>query len=464
MRSRPLLIFTATLLALFLFSPASLLDSRARSQVKRETSDQPASSRRQKLINSQEGQKIADLFRKANQAFLKEDYRAGAALLEPAYLINPKDDLIINLLAEAYVAAGDRVAGLRWLQRLQAVSPCFFHMPENSASVLDAKAYEKLSHAAKANDRSTHRSTIAFTLPEIDLIPEGIAYDPVDRAFFLSSLHKRKIVRVRLHANRGPMIEDFTVQGQDGLYSTLGMKVDAARRILWVCSTAESFMKGYSDADAGKAALFKYDLRTRKLIRKYELGPKPAHLLNDLALNGQGDVFVTDTMSGEIFILQREKDALEVFIPTGTFYAPNGIAISDDGRKLFVSDVPWGVYVVDVTTKRSEWLPQTTGISPSGSDGLYFYDNSLIGIINIVSERNGRIARFYLDRSAPAITRATVLDCNHPVYQWPTTGVVVGDSFFYIANSQYGSFDEKRSLAEMNLHKVVVMRVKLSAS
>src|ERR1041384_3535519 len=118
MRSRPLLIFTATLLALFLLSPASLLDSHARSQVKRETTDQPA-LRRQKLINSQEGQKIAELFRKANQAFLKEDYRAGAALLEPAYLINPKDDLNINFLAEAYVAAGDRVAGLRWLQRVK---------------------------------------------------------------------------------------------------------------------------------------------------------------------------------------------------------------------------------------------------------------------------------------------------------------------------------------------------------
>jgi hypothetical protein len=56
-----------------------------------------------------------------------------------------------------------------------------------------------------------------------------------------------------------------------------------------------------------------------------------------------------------------------------------------------------------------------------------------------------------------------VLDCNHPIYQWPTTGVVVGDAFFYVANSQYGSFDQKRSLAEMNLHKVVVMRVKLPA-
>jgi sugar lactone lactonase YvrE len=70
------------------------------------------------------------------------------------------------------------------------------------------------------------------------------------------------------------------------------------------------------------------------MIRKYELGPKPAHLLNDLALNAHGDVFVTDTVSGEIFTVSTDKDALEVFIPNGTFSAANGIAISDDGRKL----------------------------------------------------------------------------------------------------------------------------------
>jgi sugar lactone lactonase YvrE len=221
-------------------------------------------------------------------------------------------------------------------------------------------------------------------------------------------------------------------------------------------------MKEYSEADAGKAALYKYDLKTRKLIRKYELGPNPRHLLNDLALNAEGDVFVTDTATGEIFTVRREKDELEIFIPAGRFDSPNGIAISNDGRKLFISDVPWGVYVFDLKTKRSERLSQSVGISPSGSDGLYFYDNSLIGIINIVSERNGRVARFYLDGSAKAVRHAAVLDCNHRLYQWPTTGVVVGNSFFYIANSQYGSFNsEQRTFPQESLRKVAVMRLKL---
>ena len=415
-----------------------------------------------KYVNAQQGEKIAGAFRTANIAFEKEDYKAGAESLKLAYALNPEDDLIINFIAESYAMVGDQSALSMWLRRLLKVSPCFFHFPETAASVLSSKEYKEIARTAKAKATGGHASTLAFMLSETDLIPEGIAYDPLDKVFFLSSLHKRKIVRVRTRTRRPPIVEDFVSEGQDGLYSTLGMKVDAARRILWVCSSAESFMKDYSEADAGKAALFKYDLNTRKLIRKYELGPNPRHLLNDVALNAAGDVFVTDTVSGEIFTVRREKDELEIFIPAGRFQSPNGLAISNDGRKLFVSEIPLGVYSVDLKTKQSERLPQNVGISPSGSDGLYFYDNSLIGIINIVSERNGRVARFYLDGSTRAVTHSAVLDCNHPLYQWPTTGVVVGNSFFYIANSQYGSFNgEQGTFPQKSLHQVAVMKLKL---
>ena len=451
-------LLTATL-ASFVFLPASRFNSRNGAQAE---SQQRAPAKQKKYVDKQASERISAGFRKANEAFEKEDYKAGAEILKTVYSINPEDDLIINFIAESYAMVGDDASLLLWLRRLLAVSPCFFHFPENRPSIVKSREYRKLAQLAAKGIRP-HASEVAFMLGEKDLIPEGIAYDPLDQVFFLSSLHKRKIVRVRPRtANQPAIVEDFTSQGQDGLYSTLGMKVDAERRVLWVCSAAESFMMRYSEADAGKAALFKYDLSTRRLIRKYEIGPNPPHLLNDLALNAEGDVFITDIASGEIFTVLHDKDVLEVFIPSGRFTAPNGIAISSERGKLFISDMPFGVYVVDLKTKLSARLPQSVGIAPSGSDGLYFYKNSLIGIVNIVSERAGRVARFYLDDSAESITRGAVLDCNHPVYQWPTTGVVVGDSLFYIANSQYGSFDnEHRTFPRSKLRKVVVMKLKL---
>src|SRR5436190_9178087 len=335
MRSIPLLLLTATVTSLLLSSGAGLR-SPATSQVRNGESKQPAPPKRKRFVNAQEGELISDSFRKANEAFNREDFKAGREILKTAYLINPEDDLIINFLAESSVMVDDRAATLMWLRRLLTVSPCFFHFPEDVASLLKPRELRDLALAAKAKEAGIHRSKIAFTLSEKDLFPEGIAYDPLDKAFFLSSLHKRKIVRVRLRKQRTSIVEDFTSEGQDGLYSTLGMKVDAERRILWVCSSAESFMKHYSESDAGKAALFKYDLNTRKLIRKYEVGPNPRRLLNDITLNAKGDVFVTDTASGEIFTVRQEKDELETFIPTGTFQGPNGITISDDGETLFI--------------------------------------------------------------------------------------------------------------------------------
>jgi hypothetical protein len=56
-------------------------------------------------------------------------------------------------------------------------------------------------------------STRAFALKERDLAPEGIAYDPVDRKFYMSSVSKRKIVCV----SGGGIITDFKRPEQDGL-------------------------------------------------------------------------------------------------------------------------------------------------------------------------------------------------------------------------------------------------------
>src|SRR6185369_3131956 len=345
-------LLTATL-ASFVFLPASRFNSRNGAQAE---SQQRAPAKQKKYVDKQESERISAGFRKANEAFEKEDYKAGAEILKTVYSINPEDDLIINFIAESYAMVGDDESLLLWLRRLLAVSPCFFHFPENRPSIVKSREYRKLAQLAAKGIRP-HASEVAFMLAEKDLIPEGIAYDPLDQVFFLSSLHKRKIVRVRPRtANQPPIVEDFTSQGQDGLYSTLGMKVDAERRVLWVCSSAESFMSAYSEADAGKAALFKYDLKTRRLIRKYEIGPNPPHLLNDLALNAEGDVFITDIASGEIFTVLHDKDVLEVFIPSGRFTAPNGIAISSEVGKLFISDMPFGVYVVDVKTKLSARL------------------------------------------------------------------------------------------------------------
>jgi len=42
----------------------------------------------------------------------------------------------------------------------------------------------------------TQSVEVAFRISEKDLIPEGIAYDATSRSFFVSSIHKNKIIRI----------------------------------------------------------------------------------------------------------------------------------------------------------------------------------------------------------------------------------------------------------------------------
>ena len=61
------------------------------------------------------------------------------------------------------------------------------------------------------------RSTTTFVLKERDLAPEGIAYDPIGRNFYISSVSKRKIVVV----GEDGVARDFKEPRQDGLECAL---------------------------------------------------------------------------------------------------------------------------------------------------------------------------------------------------------------------------------------------------
>ena len=49
------------------------------------------------------------------------------------------------------------------------------------------------------------------------------------------------------------------------------MRVDPARRVLWVCTASHQQMMGFKESENGMTGIFKYDLRSKKLIRKYLL-------------------------------------------------------------------------------------------------------------------------------------------------------------------------------------------------
>jgi hypothetical protein len=301
-------------------------------------------------------------------------------------------------------------------------------------------------------------SQVAFKIADPDFIPEGIAYDPETRTFFVGSTFKRKIVAV----NAAGKVRDFTKEGQDGMFGVVGLRVDVKRRVLWaISSNAGDTMpaRGLDKSCLGCSIVARYDIASGKLLKKYSLASVPApHFLNDLAISPSGDVFITDTMTGDLYRITRAKDALERWIGVGPQVFPNGIDITPDGRTLFVATGA-GIRKVDIAQGTIAPISRNLGTI----DGLYFFRGSLIAIQPFDEFR--KVARYHLSQGHDAITNTETLEASHPMFKQPTTGVIVGSDFYYIANAQLqfframyrdGSYD--RSL----LADVVVLRVRLS--
>lgn len=278
------------------------------------------------------------------------------------------------------------------------------------------------------------RGNVAFSINQPDLVPEGIAYDPVTRTFFVSSTYRRKIVAV------GPdgRARDFTGEAHEGLLGVVGMKVDAERRLLWAASGDAGRnmpMKGMKPSGEGSSSLHKYDLRTGKLVKKFVLAGRDKHFLNDLVVDARGNVYVTDSPTGMLHMVRAGGERLETFLPANSLPWPNGIAISDDQRTLYVATR--GAYrSVDIASRVVRTLSTSTPVGPT--DGLVYHRGSLVAI---QPWEQGRVVeRYILSPSGDRIVRSQVLVADHPEHSQPTTGVVVDGTLYYVANSQLQLF------------------------
>lgn len=332
-----------------------------------------------------------------------------------------------------------------------------FPVAENSDfdSLKDTTKFKSLLKKFTTNKAPTNNSKIAFTIPEMDLIPEGIIYNPKTGTFYVTSVYKRKIISI----NREGKIADFISEKQDGFWGGVGMKVDIPRQILWANSGSGQQMKDYQKEGYGLTGTFKYNLTTKKLIKKYVPPKDVPHLFNDLVLRSNGDVFVMDTLSGAIYTIPAKKDELELFIQPGRFLYPNGIAKSDDQVYLFVAHLE-GISRIQMNNKNIQNFSHPGHVSLNGIDGLYFYRGSLVAIQN--GSGLNRVVRFFFKKNLEGVERLKILEANHPLFILPTTGVCVGDEFFYIANSQLRSYNEDYSLFPLDkLKEVVILKTQL---
>jgi sugar lactone lactonase YvrE len=338
---------------------------------------------------------------------------------------DPNDgDVLYNLAALCDQADAPDEA-LAWLRQLDAIGWAFPPRDEHFRRLNGRPEYRALAASFTARAPRVQRGRVAFTVPEPDLIPEGIAHDARDGSFFVSSIAKRKIVRVDARGRA----TDFVPSGRDGLGGVLGLHVDGARRLLWAVSNPLPMKDGQ-----GTTALFAFDLDTGAL--RHTLTPPAAGeagFMNDVALGPRGEIFASATGSGTVYVADGPAGPLRPLFAPDTLSGPNGLAFCEEAGVLLVAhDV--GLAAVDAKTGGVRDVQKAPGQAIGSFDGIALRGRTLVGVQNGLGAP--RVVRVELDGQAKAVTSLRVLEAMSPALELPTTGVLVGDSFYVVANSQ----------------------------
>ena len=395
----------------------------------------------------------------AAAAYRAKDYASAINNLNRALDLIPDHPTLFYNIAAISALQGKKTEAIASLSKIANMGLAL--RPEKDPdfdSIKDSTEFKAILKRFEDNRAPIVKSSTAFTIPEKGLITEGLAYDPVEETFFVSSVHKRKILSISRTAKPTTFASE-----QDGLFSVLGMSVDAKRRHLWVTSTAFPQMLNFKKEEDGTSAVFKFDLSTKKLVKKYVLSnATKKHALGDLIIQSNGDVFTTDSLSAAVYVIRPERDEIELFLEDAGFGSPQGLAFSGDERHLFMADYGTGLFDIDVKTKKVAHLAPLAGATLLGIDGLYFHKGGLIGVQNGVTPQ--RVVRVSLSKDLDRVERLDVLEANNPVFLEPTLGVLVKDTFFFIANSQWPLVDENGKLAaDDKLQDPVVLKMKLDA-
>src|SRR5262249_25380795 len=153
---------------------------------------------------------------------------------------------------------------------------------------------------------------------------------------------------------------------QPGLGAIFGVRWDARRKVLWATTSGVPQAEGYAPRDSAIAALLEIRPSDGHVLRRFDVPPVTnGHVLGDLALGPNGDVYVTDSSQPFLYRLRPGADSLEA-MTSPLFHSLQGIAPASDGRRVYVADYSIGLLSIDVATRTVTRVDDAPGSTSLG--------------------------------------------------------------------------------------------------
>ena len=384
-------------------------------------------------------------------AYQAEDYSAMKVAAAFSLEARPEFPGALFNLAFAEALDGDADAAMATLGRLIEKQIDFgVENIEAFAVLKDHPVWESYLANIASIAKPVGIADVAAEFDQPDFIPEGIAV-AAGGGVVLGSIRHGQIL---LEALEG----DELLIGPAGHWSVFGMRFDG-RDGLWFASSRVPQYVGISDRSAYMAGLFRLDLETLEISARARLPVVEGdQVLGDLVIADEETIYTTDSIDGPVYRYSIPDGAYSTLVPKGVFGSPQGLVLDATGDYLYVADYIGGLYRVRLADSGVEKVTVPDATSDYGIDGLYRHGNRLIAIQNGIQPH--RVVAMSLSDDGLAIESAETLAMNLPEFDEPTLGTVVGDDFYFVANSHWNRFDADNNLPQ-DLTGPIVLKIGL---
>ena len=277
-----------------------------------------------------------------------------------------------------------------------------------------------------------------FTIPGETVFPEGIATDEAAGVFYVGSTSDGTVYRGSLDTGT---IEVFLPGGEDERTEVTGMKVDGEGRLVVAGRTT--------------GQVFIYDTESAALLARYANEPGADTLVNDVAIDDAGNVYLTDSFRPVLYRLEAGSfpaaggsaatppapappapAPLPIFLDfTGTDFEygdgfnANGLVVTPDGAYVLVVQFDTGQLFRVETATGGVAEVDLGDVRLATGDGLLLDGTRLFAVV----EESASIV--VLDLSDDFLTGSQSGEITDPSFDFPTTIARAGDRLL-VVNSQ----------------------------
>ncbi len=267
----------------------------------------------------------------------------------------------------------------------------------------------------------------AITFHVDQAYPESVAWSFRQKTFFVGSLRNGTVGKVTPTGKYKPFASDKL------MFGSAGVKYDTRRNWVWAALCDIGLSARSSPSTQGKiAAIIAFDATTGRKRKHIDLAPlaEGAHCANDLAFDPDGNIFVTDSFSPVVYIIDRKFKA-RVLVRSDKFQGDNfnlnGIAYHPDGY-LLVGKHNSGEFFRITLKPQVDVQPIALSSNLPGADGI-----ELVGKNSLMVAQNAGLDRAVQLTTADGWKSAQVQEMGKSTVSFPTAVTSKGADVYMLS-------------------------------